>query len=164
MPIRLIILLIRVRSTNILIYSFAQLLDELSAHAQDPQARFLRDFLSSAMPAVMDNGNQLFSQMSLYQPAADRYRALMDAPPFPTLMPLILTDAATAASQLSESTTQLSDGASAAGKFDLVKRFNDDANYVIDPIILSIYASPCCEPAFSEKLDFFFTIVRVVPI
>ncbi|XP_060873528.1 NACHT domain- and WD repeat-containing protein 1 isoform X2 [Metopolophium dirhodum] len=111
--------------------SVLQLLDELSAHAQDPQARFLRDFLSSAMPAVMDNGNQLFSQMSLYQPAADRYRALMDAPPFPTLMPLVLTDAATTASQLSESTAQLSDGAGAAGKFDLVKRFNDDANYVI---------------------------------
>ncbi|KAL4089774.1 hypothetical protein QTP88_024745 [Uroleucon formosanum] len=111
--------------------SVLQLLDDLSAHAQEPQARFLRDFLSSAMPAMMDNGNQLFSQMSLYQPAADRYPALINAPPFPTLMPLVLTDAAIAASQLSESTAQQSDGAGTAGKFDLVKRFNDDANYVI---------------------------------
>jgi len=128
---RLIILLIRVHSANISLYSFIQLLDELSAHAQEPQALFLRDFLSSAMPAVMDNGNQLFSQMSLYQPAADRYPALVNAPPFPTLMPLVLTDTAIAASQLSESTAQLPNGAGAAGKFDLVKRFNDDANYVI---------------------------------
>ncbi|XP_022165189.1 uncharacterized protein LOC111030132 isoform X2 [Myzus persicae] len=107
--------------------SVLQLLDELSVHAQEPQASFLRDFLSSAMPAVMDNGNQLYSQMSLYQPAADRYRALMEAPPFPTLMPLVPKDAATAAAQLSESV----DGAGATDRFDLVKRFNDDANYVI---------------------------------
>jgi len=81
------------------------------------------------MPALMNNGHQLFSQMSLYQPAADRYRALMNAPPFPTLMPLVPTDAATA--QLLEIAAPLSDGAGAEGKFDLVKRFNDDANYVI---------------------------------
>ncbi|XP_025199078.1 uncharacterized protein LOC112597310 [Melanaphis sacchari] len=105
-----------------------QLLDELSVHAQEPEARFLRDFLSSAMPAVMDNGYQLFSQMSLYQPMADRYRALINAPPFPTLMPLVPVDAAT---QLLESTVPLSDSLDATGRFDLVKRFNDDANYVI---------------------------------
>lgn len=110
-------------------YSFVQLLDELSAHAQEPEARFLRDFLSFAMPALMNNGNQLFSQMSLYQPAADRYRALINAPPFPTLMPLVPTNAATA--QLSETAATLSEGAGAEGKFDLVKRFNDDADYVI---------------------------------
>jgi len=113
------------------INSFVQLLDELSAHAQEPQAHFLRDFLSSAMPAVMDNGNQLFSQMSLYKPAAERYRTLIVTPPFPTLMPLVPTDAVTAASQLSGSTEQMSNGAGTTGKFDLVKRFNDDANYVI---------------------------------
>ncbi|KAL5233574.1 hypothetical protein ACI65C_000984 [Semiaphis heraclei] len=109
--------------------SVLQLLDELSAHAQEPEARFLRDFLSFAMPALMNNGNQLFSQMSLYQPAADRYRALINAPPFPTLMPLVPTNAATA--QLSETAATLSEGAGAEGKFDLVKRFNDDADYVI---------------------------------
>jgi len=103
-------------------------MDELSAHAQEPEACFLRDFLSSAMPAVMDNGNQLFSQMSLYQPVADRYRALINAPPFPTLMPLVPVDAEM---QSSKSDALLSDSPGATGRFDLVKRFNDDANYVI---------------------------------
>ncbi|XP_026807773.1 uncharacterized protein LOC113550245 [Rhopalosiphum maidis] len=105
-----------------------QLLDELSAHAQEPEARFLRDFLSSAMPAVMNNGNQLYSQMSLYQPVADRYRDLINAPPFATLMPLVPVNAAT---QSLESAASVSDSPDTTGRFDLVKRFNDDANYVI---------------------------------
>jgi hypothetical protein len=74
---------------------------------------------------MMNNGNQLYSQMSLYQPVADRYRDLINAPPFPTLMPLV------PATQSLESAASLSDSPDATGRFDLVKRFNDDANYVI---------------------------------
>lgn len=98
-----------------------QLLDELTAHVQDPQARFLRDFLSTAAPALTHNGNQLYSQMSLYQPAADRYRAQMDAPPVQTLMSLVPKAAATTPDDLH----------GGARSFDLVKRFNDDSNFVI---------------------------------
>lgn len=93
-----------------------QLLDELSAVCdQDPQARFLKDFLSTATPALMHNGNQLYSQMSLYPTAADRYRALVETPPFPTLMPVVSAERA----------------ADDAWNFDVVKRLNEDSDYVI---------------------------------
>lgn len=101
------------------------MLDELSApnYQDDPQARFLKEFLSTATPALMHNGNQLYSQMSFYPPAVDKYGALMDAPPFPTLMPLVpvATPVAAAADELPD----------VAWNFNVVKRLNEDANYVI---------------------------------
>lgn len=96
------------------------MLDELSAHDQNPQARFLKDFLSTVTPALMRNGNQLFSQMMLYPPAVDRYKAILDAPPFPTLIPLVPKAGAT--EKFLENDTW---------KFDVVKRLNDDSNYAI---------------------------------
>lgn len=68
----------------------------------------------------MHNGNQLYSQMALYPPAVDRYRALIDAPPFPTLMPLVPPPAA-----------EVAETAEDAWNFDVVKRFNDESNFVI---------------------------------
>lgn len=68
----------------------------------------------------MHNGNQLYSQMSLYPPTADRYRALVETPPFPTLMPLV--------SAVEHPVAESSDG---TWNFDVVKRLNDDPNYVI---------------------------------
>lgn len=98
----------------------SQLLDELSD--QDPEAVFLKDFLMAATPALVNNGNQLYSQMSLYPPTAERYRALIDMPPFQTLIPLVpkqsLTDMVVAVAET-------------PSKFDVVKRLNDDSNYVI---------------------------------
>lgn len=88
---------------------------------QDPQANFLKGFLSSATPALMHNGNQLFSQMSLYPPAVDMYRTCIESPPFPTLMPLI-PEVIPAAEEESHDITW---------KFDIVKRLNEDSNYVI---------------------------------
>lgn len=68
----------------------------------------------------MHNGNQLYSQMSLYPPAADRYRELVKTPPFPTLMPLEPT--------VQPPVVEPSDNTC---NFDVVKRLNDDSNYVI---------------------------------
>jgi hypothetical protein len=70
----------------------------------------------------MHNGNQLYSQMALYPPAADRYRALINAPPFPTLMPLVPPP------EVTEKTATSTEN---AWSFDVVKRFNDDSNFVI---------------------------------
>lgn len=95
-------------------------MDELSVNDQDPQARFLKDFLSIAMPAVMHNGNQLFSQMSLYPPATEKYQTLLNKPPFPTLMPLIPAMEPTEMESMDNT-----------WKFDVVKRLNEDSNYVI---------------------------------
>lgn len=92
-------------------------MDELSGHAEDPQARFLMDFLSTATPAMMHNGNQLFSQMSLYPPAAEKYRSLMEMPSFSTLMPL--------------APATISSSSSDQMNFDIIKRFNEDSDYVI---------------------------------
>lgn len=101
----------------------SQLLDELSAYDQEPEAVFLRDFLMAATPALVNNGNQLYSQMSLYPPMAERYRALIDAPPFRTLMPLVpKTPSAEVATSAAAETPW---------KFDVVERLDDDSNYVI---------------------------------
>ncbi|VVC42160.1 Six-bladed beta-propeller, TolB-like,WD40-repeat-containing domain,WD40 repeat, conserved site,WD40/YVTN [Cinara cedri] len=101
--------------------SVLQLLDELSAYEQDPEAVFLKDFLKAATPALVNNGNQLYSQMSLYPPTAERYRVLIDAPPFQTLIPLV--------PQVPPA--EVAVPVEAPWKFDVVKRLNDDSNYVI---------------------------------
>lgn len=98
-----------------------QLLDELSAYDQDPQANLLKDFLSSATPALMHNGNQLFSQMSLHPAAVDRYRTSIESPPFPTLMPLTPKVMPAAGEESPD----------LAWNFNVIKRLNEDSNYVI---------------------------------
>lgn len=69
----------------------------------------------------MHNGNQLFSQMLLYPAAVDKYRTLIESPPFPTLMPLIPKVMPTAEEESPE----------LVWNFDVIKRLNEDSNYVI---------------------------------
>ncbi|XP_050443594.1 uncharacterized protein LOC126847425 [Adelges cooleyi] len=91
-----------------------QLLDNLSDYSDNPQASFLNKFLSTATPALMHNGYQLYSQMSLYKPTEEKYRTLIETPPFPTLMPLIPD---------TDTSSKIT--------FDVVKRLAEDSTYVI---------------------------------